>query len=103
MNYQTDSLQTNTFSLTVKKRSDRLMNYFLIAFFTAGLIFATFYDTWLIAFGVGGSCMAAYYLCKTGLPDSDFYQYILSIVLAVLWLNIFIKCTVCLKCISSLL
>ena len=40
------------------------MNYFLTGFFLTGLIFATFYDTWLIAFGVGGLCLIAYYLCK---------------------------------------
>ena len=72
-----------TFTDYVKERSDKLMNYFLIAFFLSGLIFATFYDTWLIALGVGGLCLTAYYLCKIGLPGSNLYQYVLSIVIGV--------------------
>lgn len=80
MNKEAD---TNAFRVKVKKRSDKLINYFLICFFLIGLIFAIFYDTWLIAFGVGGLCLTAYYLCKIGLPDSNLYQYILSIVLGV--------------------
>ncbi len=78
-----NQLKTDAFTEHAKKRSDKLMNYFLIGFFVAGLIFAMFYDTWLIAFGVGGLCLTAYYLCKIGLPDSNLYQYILSIVLGV--------------------
>jgi two-component system sensor histidine kinase/response regulator len=76
-------LQTDAFRLTVKKRSDKLMNYFLIGFFLIGLILAIFYDTWSIAFGAGGSCLVAYYVCKFALPDSTLYQYVLSLVLAV--------------------
>jgi signal transduction histidine kinase/DNA-binding response OmpR family regulator len=78
-----NQLNTDVFSLAVKKRSDKLINFFLIGFFLAGLIFAMFYDTWLIAFGVGGLSLIAYYSCKTFLPDSNLYQYILSIVLGV--------------------
>jgi two-component system sensor histidine kinase/response regulator len=67
----------------VQKRSDRIINYFLPAYFLGGLIFANFYDTWLIAIGVGGLSLSAYYLSKVFLPDSDFYQYVLSAVLGV--------------------
>jgi len=67
----------------VEKRSDRIINYFLPAYFLGGLIFANFYDTWLIAIGVGGLSLAAYYLAKLFLPDSDLYQYILSAVLGI--------------------
>ena len=74
----------NTPSLNqVQKRSDRIINYFLPAYFLGGLIYANFYDTWLIAIGVGGLSLAAYYLAKIFLPDSDLYQYILSAVLGV--------------------
>lgn len=75
--------RANTFILEVKKRSDRLMNYFLIAYFSAGLFFAFYYDTWLIAFGVGGLCIFAYYFVKFILPDSTLYQYIMSAVLGI--------------------
>ena len=45
---------TAALRLQVKERSDKLMNYFLAAFFVGGLVLAAFYDTWLIAIGVGG-------------------------------------------------
>jgi len=67
----------------VQERSDRLMNYFLAGYFLIGLVFAVFYDTWLIAFGVGGLSLLAYYSAKIALPTSDLYQYVLSAVLGV--------------------
>src|SRR5882672_2914843 len=72
-----------TFQFQVKKRSDRLMNYFLVVHFFVGLGFAFFYDTWLIAFGVGGLSLLAYYSVKIALPDSFLYQYVLSAVLGI--------------------
>ena len=74
---------TISFAQQVKERSDKLMNYFLICFFICGLILAPFYDTWLIAFGVGGLCLFAYYFVKLTMPDSTLYQYVLSLVLGV--------------------
>src|ERR1041384_3640511 len=73
----------NIHRIDVKKRSDKLMDYFLVGFFLTGLIFAWFYDTWLIAFGVGGLCLVAYYVCKFSLPGSNIYQYVLSTILGV--------------------
>lgn len=75
--------KTLTFRLEVKKRSDRLMNYFLTGFFLVGLVLAFFYDTWLIAFGVGGLLLLAYYSVKIALPDSSLYQYVLSAILGI--------------------
>ena len=69
--------------LGVKERSDRLMNYFLIGYFFIGCSFAFFYDTWLIAIGIGGICLLAYYSVKYMLPESDLYQYVLSAVYGV--------------------
>jgi two-component system, sensor histidine kinase and response regulator len=74
---------TESFRTEIKKRSDRLMNYFLLSFFVAGLLLAVFYDTWFIALGVGGTSLLAYYSVKILLPKSDLYQYVLSVVLAV--------------------
>ncbi|RZM25634.1 MAG: response regulator [Pedobacter sp.] len=71
------------YHLNVKQRSDRLINYFLIGFFLTGLILAGFYDTWGIAFGVGGLTMVAYYSIKWALPESNLYQYVLSVCLGV--------------------
>lgn len=67
----------------VQERSDRLMNYFLAAYFLIGLVFAVYYDTWLIAIGTGGLCLLAYYSAKIALPESDLYQYVLSTVLGI--------------------
>ncbi|MFC5412263.1 response regulator [Larkinella bovis] len=67
----------------IKERSDRLMNYFLGGYFFIGLVFAFFYDTWLIAMGVGGLSLLAYYSTKLLLPDSDLYQYVLGVVLGI--------------------
>ena len=75
--------QTAAFKLHVKKRSDKLMNYFLISFFFAGLMLAFFFDTWSVAIGVGGLSLLAYYSAKWTLPNSNLYQYVLSAVLAV--------------------
>ncbi|MBC7828205.1 MAG: response regulator [Chitinophagaceae bacterium] len=75
--------QTVTFLSEVKKRSDHLMNIFLCGYFFLGLIFATYYDTWLIALGVGSLCLLAYYSVKIALGQSNLYQYILSAVLGI--------------------
>jgi two-component system sensor histidine kinase/response regulator len=75
--------QNRLLFLGVKERTDRLMNYFLWGYFLLGLIFAQFYDTWLIAFGVGGISLLAYYSVKYLLPSSDLYQYVLSAVLGI--------------------
>lgn len=74
--------QTAIQKLSVKEKSDQLMNYFLISFFMGGMLLAFFYDTWLIAGIVGGLLLTAYYSAKIILPDSDLYQYVLSVVLA---------------------
>lgn len=68
--------------LSVKEKSDQLMNYFLISFFIGGVLLAFFYDTWLIAVSVGALLLIAYYSAKIILPDSNLYQYVLSVVLA---------------------
>ncbi len=73
--------QSEYFRAMVKRRSDRLMNYFLIGFFVVGLLLAGYFDTWGIAIGVGGISLVAYYSTKLLLPKSDLYQYVLSVVM----------------------
>jgi len=75
--------QTAHYHLEVKRRSDRLMNFFLIGFFLTGLALASWFDTWTIALGVGGLCLLAYYSVKWALPESDLYQYVLSTVFGI--------------------
>jgi two-component system sensor histidine kinase/response regulator len=72
-----------TYRSDVKKRSDKLINYFLIAFFVSGLFLAQFYDTWNIAISVGGLTLLAYYSIKWFMPESTLYQYVLSVCLGV--------------------
>ncbi|HEY4338038.1 MAG TPA: hypothetical protein VGM89_19140, partial [Puia sp.] len=68
--------QTEYFRGEVRKRSDKLMNYFLIGFFLVGLILARYFDTWGIALSIGGVSVVAYYSTKWLLPHSDLYQYV---------------------------
>lgn len=75
--------QNHLLFLGIKQRTDRLMNYFLWGYFIIGLIFAQFYGTWLIAFGVGGVSLLSYYSAKYFLPSSNLYQYVLSAVLGI--------------------
>ena len=83
-NTQTDlKAQTEFFQRQVRQRSDRLMNYFLTGFFLVGLLLSHYFDTWTIALGVGGLNLIAYYSVKLLLPDSDLYQYVLSVVVGV--------------------
>src|SRR5882757_10861449 len=77
------TLHTLVFRREVRERSDKLMNYFLISYFLVGLVFALYFDTWLIAFGVGGLSLLAYYSAKIGLPDSNLSEYVLSVVLGI--------------------
>lgn len=73
----------DAFLAKVKQKSDRLMNYFLVSFFLAGLLLAFFFDTWLIAVGVGSLSLLAYYSVRLLLPDSNAYQYIVSTVFGI--------------------
>jgi len=75
--------QTDQYLEEVKDRSDRLINYFLIGLFITGFLFAPYYNTWNIAFQVGGLSLLAYYSVKYLLPRSDLYQYVLSSVLGI--------------------
>ena len=71
------------FKADIKNKSDRLMDYFLPGFFILGLLFAFYYETWLIAIAVGGLSLMDYYSAKFFLPASDLYQYILSTVFGI--------------------
>ena len=70
--YTERKVHKTSFGEQIRKRSDRLVNNFLICFFVSGIIIAPFYDTWGIALGVGGSCLLAYYISKAAFPNSSF-------------------------------
>jgi len=80
---QTHQSIKDAFKAEVKQKSDRLMNYFLFSFFLVGLVLAKFYDTWLVAVGIGSLALLAYYSVKLLLPRSDNYQYIVSLVFGI--------------------
>lgn len=76
-------MHIEAFEKQIKSKSDRLINFFLISFFILGLLLAFFYDTWQVATGVGGMSLIAYYSAKYILPNSNFYQYVLSAVMGI--------------------
>jgi two-component system sensor histidine kinase/response regulator len=61
-------------------KANRIIERLLMLMFLFGVFIAFFYDTWLIAFGVGSLCLFAYFITKKLLPESNLYQYILSSV-----------------------
>ncbi len=75
--------QRERFFSTIKEKSDKVIQYTLIAYFIFGLFLATFYNTYSLAIGVGALCLIASFLSKAMLPKSTFYQYVVSTVLAV--------------------
>lgn len=82
-NISNHHLYTNKFRKQVKERSDNLINYFLLGYFVLGIVWAFFYDTWFIALSIGSLSLTAYYSVKLALPDSNLYQYVLSLVLGI--------------------
>ena len=63
--------------------ANRFIEPVLFLMFGFGIFLAFFYDTWLIAFSVGGICLTAYFLTKMLLPQSNLYQYVTSTIFAI--------------------
>ena len=66
-----------------RRKSDNLIEIFLVAYFTLGIGLAFFYDTWMIALVSGGACMAAYFAAKKMFPGTNVYHYVAGAVMAV--------------------
>jgi signal transduction histidine kinase len=64
-------------------KAGKLTEPLLGLMFLFGIFIAFFYDTWLVAFGVGSLCLLAYFITKKLLPESNLYQYVLSAVSAI--------------------
>jgi signal transduction histidine kinase len=64
-------------------KADKIVANVIIVMFAFGLFLAFFYGTWLVAIGVGGLCLIAYFLTKKLLPGRSAYQYVLSSVSAI--------------------
>ena len=64
--------------LAEKLKMDKVLWYLLGAYFVFGLFIAFFYDTWLIATGIGGLISVAIVLTKWALPQKSAYLYMAS-------------------------
>ena len=62
------------------QKADRIMNIALWIYFAFGVFLSLFYETYLIAFGVGGLCLLGYYLTKFLLPKHSLHHYVLAVV-----------------------
>ena len=67
----------------INEKSDRTMAYALFAYFAFGIFLSFFYDTYVIAIGVGGLSLTAYFLTKFLLPNYKLYQYVVSAIFAI--------------------
>ncbi|MDW8848668.1 hypothetical protein SD960_01090 [Flavobacterium sp. MMLR14_040] len=73
----------HSFMSTMTQKSDTIINYVLAAYFFLGIGLAFKYDTFEIGVGVGTLNLLMYYSAKFLLKKSNFYQYVLSVVLAI--------------------
>jgi signal transduction histidine kinase len=64
-------------------KADQIVAKVIIGMFGFGLLLAFFYDTWMVAIGIGGLCLTAYFSTKILLPGKTAYQYVLSGVCAI--------------------
>lgn len=62
----------------INAKADKIMSAALLVYFAFGLLLAPVYDTWFIALTVGGICVAAYFITKLLLPNTNVYQYVIS-------------------------
>lgn len=73
----------HNFMSTMTQKSDTIINYVLAAYFFLGIGLSFKYDTFEIGVGVGTLNLLMYYSAKLLLKKSNFYQYVLSVVLAI--------------------
>ena len=73
----------DSFFSETNRKADRIMNIAVWAYFVFGVFLSVFYETYLIAFGVGGICLLSYYLTKILLPNHTLHHYVLSVVVGI--------------------
>ncbi len=71
------------FFIGIHKKSDKIVDAAMLAYFLNGLFLSFFYDTWLIGLGVGSLCLLAYFGSRFILPKSKLYHYVAATVFAV--------------------
>lgn len=67
-----------TFFTNEKQKMDKILFYLLVGYLMFGLFIAFYYDTWLLAVGVGGSISTAIFIAWKLFPKSSIYQYLAS-------------------------
>ena len=67
----------------INLRSDQLSTYVLIVYGLIGVVLSFVYNTQLVAFGVGGLSILAYFATKFALPKRTVHHYVFSAVLAI--------------------
>lgn len=67
----------------INLRSDQLSTYVLIVYGLIGVVLSFVYNTQLVAFGVGGLSVLAYFATKFALPKRTVHHYVFSAVLAI--------------------
>jgi hypothetical protein len=75
--------ELKTLTQGIFAKANKINEALLLVMFAFGLFIAFFYETWLVALGVGGLCLFAYYVTKKMLAESDLYQYVMSAVCAI--------------------
>jgi signal transduction histidine kinase len=71
------------FSSSMKEKSDSIIHFVLIIYFLFGVAISFKYDTFEVGVGVGTLNLLMFYSAKILLKDSNFYQYVLGVVLAI--------------------
>ena len=64
-------------------RGERLVRLALLAHFLVGICLASYYDTWLMAVGVGASAVGMFYLASWQFPRSFFTRCMIGVTLQV--------------------
>jgi methyl-accepting chemotaxis protein len=67
----------------IYREADDIVFYFMLSFFTAGLLLSFFYDTWAVGFGVGTLNLIAYLITRYTMRDSALHRYVTSAVFAI--------------------
>jgi hypothetical protein len=69
----------NRFITDIHRRSNQIIDIFLIGYCVFGIAVAPIYDTWFVALTVGPLLLAVYFVCRKLFPEGTFVQYVASI------------------------
>jgi len=70
--------QLDPYYARVYQQADEIVRYFMIGFFIVGVILSFFYDTYLLAFVMGGISLGAFFIIQGLMPQSQFFRYATS-------------------------